>query len=555
MLVRATASLRLFEQALEEQGLPTYVVGGRGYWSQEQVRDGLAYLAALANPRDETAFYGVLASPFCGVGQRRAGPARPGGPRGRAAGRGPRCATPAGADGAADAAAAGAWLGAVPARGPRPAAAPSRPSSPAERARAERLPPEALLERAITATGYDLAILARAGGERRLANLRKLMRLAREYEHAEGRDLRGFLDFAITQDLAEAREGEAALESDGLDAVRLMTIHRAKGLEFPVVCVADLGRLGAGGRPRLLIGHDGTAGLRLAPLGGGDAVPALAYERLAAEEDRADAEEERRLLYVAMTRARETLILSGGTDAERWPEPRPGGAPLDWIVRAIAGEPRELLRDRRASTCSSAPGTAAPRACAARSARPPRSGEVLPRAALAPEGGPRPGAPPTALPKAPKVMPAPPVRARPAPQRLSYTALQAYARCGYRFYLQRVLGLPAEPPPPPLEAPQEERTGLDPLVRGGLAHALLEDARLRAPGAARRRRRRRARRPPRRRGHRRATSRTCARSSARSPAPRCASGSRPRPRSAARPASRSRSSRAAAARSSTASST
>jgi ATP-dependent exoDNAse (exonuclease V) beta subunit len=72
-------------------------------------------------------------------------------------------------------------------------------------------------------------------------------------------------------------------------------------------------------------------------------------------------------------------------------------------------------------------------------------------------------------------MPAPPVRARPAPQRLSYTALQAYARCGYRFYLQRVLGLPSEEPPP-LPGPAEEpRAGLDPLVRGGLAHALLED--------------------------------------------------------------------------------
>ena len=67
-LVRATSSLRLYEQALEEQGLPTYVVGGRGYWSQEQVRDGLAYLGALANPRDELAFYGALASPFCGAG-------------------------------------------------------------------------------------------------------------------------------------------------------------------------------------------------------------------------------------------------------------------------------------------------------------------------------------------------------------------------------------------------------------------------------------------------------------------------------------------------------
>ena len=114
VLVRATASLRLFEQALEEQGLPTYVVGGRGYWSQEQVRDGLAYLAALANPRDETAFYGVLASPFCGAGSDAlvllAQAGREGAPRavGRAARRGRR----------GTASAPGrrrAWLGAVPA--------------------------------------------------------------------------------------------------------------------------------------------------------------------------------------------------------------------------------------------------------------------------------------------------------------------------------------------------------------------------------------------------------------------------------------------------------
>src|SRR5829696_3420359 len=322
VLVRATASLRLFEQALEEQGLPTYVVGGRGYWSQEQVRDGLAYLSALANPRDETALYGVLASPFCGVGSDALVLLAQAGREGR---RGPwaalrEAAGVATVNGAV--AADAAWLATVP-EADRERLVRFARFFAAERARAERLPPETLLERAITATGYDLAILARAGGERRLANLRKLMRLAREYEHAQG------------------REGEAALESDGLDAVRLMTIHRAKGLEFPVVCVADLGRLGAGGRPRLLLGPDGTAGLRLAPLGGGDTVPALAYERLAAEEDRADGEEERRLLYVAMTRARETLILSGGTDAGRWPEPRPGGAPLDWIVRAVAGEPRE----------------------------------------------------------------------------------------------------------------------------------------------------------------------------------------------------------------------
>jgi ATP-dependent exoDNAse (exonuclease V) beta subunit len=492
VLVRATASLRLFEQALEEQGLPTYVVGGRGYWSQEQVRDGLAYLSALANPRDETAFYSVLASPFCGAGsdalvllaqagrEGRRGPwaaLREAAGVERATGVGPATGVAPAAGGAPHAGAA--WLASVP-EPDRERLVRFAELFAAERARAERLPPEALLERAITATGYDLAILARSGGERRLANLRKLMRLAREYEHAEGRDLRGFLDFAVTQDLAEAREGEAALESDGLDAVRLMTIHRAKGLEFPVVCVADLGRLGAGGRPRLLLGHDGTAGLRLAPLGGGDAVPALAYSRLAAEEDRADAEEERRLLYVAMTRARETLILSGGADAGRWPEPRPGGAPLDWIVRAVAGEPRERFALATEQVLERTwDGRAARVRCALSS--PATLGEVLPRAALAPEGGPRPGAPATALPKAPKVMPAPPVRARPAPQRLSYTALQAYARCGYRFYLQRVLGLPPEPVPPPPDAAGEPRAGLDPLVRGGLAHALLESLDFAAP--------------------------------------------------------------------------
>ena len=148
-------SLRLFEQALEEQGLPTYVVGGRGYWSQEQVRDGLAYLAALANPRDED---GALrrrsprrsaasaATRWCcsprraataaaAVGRARAPRRSPAGtasagvpwpPRGRRGRRG---------DGSRRA----AWLDAVPADDRRGCCA-SRRFFAAERARAERLP-------------------------------------------------------------------------------------------------------------------------------------------------------------------------------------------------------------------------------------------------------------------------------------------------------------------------------------------------------------------------------------------------------------------------------
>ena len=77
-----------------------------------------------------------------------------------------------------------------------------------------------------------------------MANVRKLMRMAREFEADEGRDLRGFIDTLAERDEVQSREGEAPLEAEALDAVRLMTVHRAKGLEFPVVCVADLGKDG-----------------------------------------------------------------------------------------------------------------------------------------------------------------------------------------------------------------------------------------------------------------------------------------------------------------------
>ncbi len=456
VLVRATASLRLFEEALEEQGVPTYVVGGRGYWSQQPVRDGLAYLAALANPLDEEALLGTLASPFCGVGSDAlillAGAGKEVG----------------GVWAALRAAAAGEGGGGVPGGGVL-AALPGEDAErlrrfaaffAAERAHAERLPVEVLLERALVATGYDLAVLARAGGERRLANLRKLMRLAREYERAEGRDLRGFLAYAATRDLAAAREGEAPLESEGLDAVRLMTIHRAKGLEFPVVCVADLGRQGGGRTERLLLGADGSVGLRLSTPGGGATVPALAFERLAADVATNEDAEERRLFYVAMTRACDRLILSGTADPEKPGQPRPGGPPIDWILPAIIGAAPQTERVVHGSFHG----------------RPTRvlAGLVTP-ATIAPDAlieRARTGTPGTALPARPKVVPAP-SPGRPAPQRLSYTALGQYAKCPYRFYLERTLRLPPVEAPFPLQT--DATTGLDPRVRGVIAHRLLED--------------------------------------------------------------------------------
>ncbi len=180
-------------------------------------------------------------------------------------------------------------------------------------------------------------MLSLGWGERRLANVHKLIGMARRFEAQEGRDLRGFLDHVAHLEVALAgREAEAPVGDGQLDAVRLMSIHAAKGLEFPVVCVADLGREANLRVPDLLFDEaGGRLGLRLQQLGNPESVSALAYEQLRDERRLAQEEEEDRVLYVACTRAENRLLLSGSVAFERWPAVRPGIAPIAWMAPAL----------------------------------------------------------------------------------------------------------------------------------------------------------------------------------------------------------------------------
>ena len=123
-----------------------------------------------------------------------------------------------------------------------------------------------------------------------------------------------------------------------------MTIHRAKGLEFDVVCVADLGRGPRWRADVMRVGRDGRFGMRLAEPGTGRRESALDYKALGDERFAAEAREERRLFYVAMTRARERLILSGAARLEKWPalEAQPAAHP--------AGAARSRGSGRRSSS-------------------------------------------------------------------------------------------------------------------------------------------------------------------------------------------------------------
>ncbi len=433
VLLRAFTHLDAYEDSLERAGLRPYVVGGRGYWSQQQVADVCALLATIANPLDDQALFGALASPACAVAPDTLWLLR------AACGRG-RHVWPAlerlnGREAAelSDA----AWLDRIPVaeqgllRG-------FAITIEGLRARASRLPLAELIDAAVSETRYDLAVLARPAGEARFANVRKLMRLAAEFEAAEGRDLRGLLDFLASRADGDV-DAQAATAVEGHDGVRIMTVHSAKGLEFDVVAVPQLSRrLLAGSRaPLLSLGNEAEprVGMQLRRLGAAS-INLYRYSELREEAQRREAEEELRLFHVAATRARDRLILSGVVKPEAGSTNGPGTPTIERLVEGL-GIDRE--RDSAVSVPAPEPreGLAAsfePSEIAVRVslASPERAAELSVRRA---EDGKA---------REPGEGPAPLLQRRQAtaPNRpLSYTALADYEACGYRFQMEHVLDL------------------------------------------------------------------------------------------------------------------
>ncbi|HEY5976839.1 MAG TPA: UvrD-helicase domain-containing protein [Solirubrobacterales bacterium] len=309
VLLRAFTRLDAHEDSLERAGLRPYVVGGRGYWSQQQVADVCALLATIANPLDDQSLLGSLASPAGGVAPDTLWLLRAAAGRGRQLWPAIEVLAGTGEDEGVDA----ERLAQIPAD---EQALLKRFAATLAGLRADTtsLPLAALIDAAVTRSGYDLAILMRPSGEARFANVRKLMRLAADYEAVEGRDLRGFLDFLAARADADA-DAQAATAVEGHDGVRIMTIHGAKGLEFDVVAIPHLSRglLPAVRTPLLTLGHEPDSprvGMQLRRLG---ARGVNLYEQRALCEDleRRQAEEELRLFHVGATRARERLLLSG----------------------------------------------------------------------------------------------------------------------------------------------------------------------------------------------------------------------------------------------------
>ncbi len=457
LLFAAGTDAELYEEELRTLGLPTYRAAGRGYFGQQQVVDLLAYLRLIHNRYDDESLVAVLASPLVGVSNDALVLLR------RAATRKPL------------------YCGLEH----------SLPSGLAEederlfrafRQRYDRLTAlsarmglERLCEQIAAEHDYDLAVLARWDGRRRYANLRKLGRLARSYEDLRGPDIEGFVRFVRDQDAVGARESEAFAEEEGGDAVRLLTIHGAKGLEFKVVVVADAGRdrLPTRGEEILCL-PDGRFGFKVVDPASGKRRGAFDYEAVKNAEELAEEAERRRLYYVAMTRAIDRLIVSGSIGVEKGGDER---TPIGWVLGRLegidlpeggepveieSGDARLLLRVNR-SVETPAPAV-----------EPDTGEDQLVLFSLDGSTSTEESDVPDLPPLAP--VPDPPVH---EPRRLSYSALALFARCSYRYYAERVVGMrPADP-----SGRLPGRTGLAATEVGDAVHGLLEHVDLHAPRA------------------------------------------------------------------------
>lgn len=451
LLFAAGTDAALYEEELRALGLPTLRMTRTSYWGQQQVADLLAYLRLLRNRYDDEALLTVLAAPFVGVTNDALVLIRANAKA--ALWKGIENEFPAALD-EDDA----RLLRAFVQRYERLVAL------------SYRLSLEQLCERILVEHDYDLAVLARHDGVRRLANLRMLARLAKEYESLRGADLEGFIEFVAAQQSIGGPIDDAVSEEADSDAVRLMTIHAAKGLEFRVVIIADAGR-DRPKPPELICLSNGQFGFKVAHPERNERHGTPSFEAVAAVRETAERAERLRLFYVGMTRAMERLIVAGSV--------APGGTagdvtPIGWVldrlqlmetvqsatepVEVQRGEARVLLRVDRGQPPVEVP---AETDAVEDPAEPPQL-ELFGEARA-----------PAAVRTAPVLDPLPTAAEPPLlwPERLSFSAMSTFERCPYRFYVERAGGL--------REARQERGAGragvgLAGTEIGDAVHRLLE---------------------------------------------------------------------------------
>jgi ATP-dependent helicase/nuclease subunit A len=278
ILTRANMALGELQRALDEYQIPSLVLGGLTFYETREVRDLILLLSVLVNPCDEIALAGLLRSPLFGVSDEDLLLLSGGG----MLYEGIRQKPPANWD-------------------------------MIEELRAIRncVSPDQLLRRVLDDCDYESGLTARGR-----ANVEKFLSALRSRHQVEPAALSDALDY-----IRDASPEAEAPPADFGDAVRLMTIHKSKGLEFPVVFLPFLHRDRGTGTPIIGYTHTHGLGVKWRDPATRKGVPDAAHDKNTELAARMQAGEENRLLYVGMTRAKSHMVLSYSTNDKRKPGP------------------------------------------------------------------------------------------------------------------------------------------------------------------------------------------------------------------------------------------
>ncbi|MBO8127175.1 MAG: UvrD-helicase domain-containing protein [Firmicutes bacterium] len=437
LLFRSKGDIDLYYSALRSLGIPALNLAGTDFFFRREIKDVLACLRAVADPEDELSLAVALRSPLFALSD-------------------PELWQLKQEYGSfSEAVYSASSLAENVPQGLAEARTLLRRLHPLAR----RTGPTYFVDKLLSETGYPQVVLAGEGGEQAYANLRKFQQMVEDLERAGLSDLETFLEYVDNLIRTAGKENEAQLVVEGEDAVKLMTVHASKGLEFKVVFVVD-GSRGieyAGFPPPLVFDKRDGFGLRFYQ--GGSTYATSKYIAIRERDKLADYQEAKRIFYVAATRAEDYLVLSGIQSKDRGDKLAGVDSARNWLewVQLLASEYETVWQRDLLEYLADAEE---------------RLGEVAATEEPVPESSHHQTVQRVSIDWESQVIP------------VGVSDLLRLNHCPRSFYYQRVLGLPQRPRLKRVlekEEGAEDKPSVDPILRGNLAH--LACAQLR-PGEA-----------------------------------------------------------------------
>ncbi|HHT9113177.1 MAG TPA: UvrD-helicase domain-containing protein, partial [Candidatus Wunengus sp. YC65] len=320
ILLRAFTQVRPYVEALKRYGIPYIVEGEKYFYTTQEILDFINLLRIIENPHDTIALVGILRSPIVGLTDREIyelkenqlleyrkdisdqtlTPHRLAQKHSKTHPISPSCE---GGDGGVENLFSDL----------RKIVEPFYDFLSRTHARAGTIPVSQLITEIIDNTHVSEITACAWHGEQKLANLWKLYQMACDMEQSEGISLKTFIEHIKTRIKEAKEEGESPLSDETLDVVKILSIHKSKGLEFPVVILSNLhGEVKKDTEILDSAVFDWTTATTGIVIGKGDRqVRNLQSVLIEKKLNDRSWEEEKRVLYVAMTRAKERLILTG----------------------------------------------------------------------------------------------------------------------------------------------------------------------------------------------------------------------------------------------------